>query len=168
MVTFMVYLQGLTVMNEAVSGVADVGGLVDIIEPAAPVLAADGNWPWIAAAVAMLVILAVAILLLLKYKLPAYRAIGRLRKLRQQALSGELTPHESVFMLALELRHGLGIKRLRAEEVPAVFKPQDRSLWPEFMRRLDIMLYQRGAELDAGVLAALFAQIEKWLWRYSR
>jgi len=155
-------------MNEAVSGVADVGGLVDIIEPAAPVLAADANWPWIAAAVAMLVILAVAILLLLKYKLPAYRAIGRLRKLRQQALAGELTPHESVFMLALELRHGLGIKRLRAEEVPARFSQQDRTAWPEFMQHLDTLLYQRGAELDAGMLAALFAQIEKWLWRYSR
>lgn len=155
-------------MNEAVSGVADVGGLVDIIEPAAPVLAADGNWPWIAAAVAMMVILAVTILLLLKYKLPAYRALRRLRKLRQQALAGELTPHESVFMLALELRHGLGVKRLRAEEVPARFGQQDRTAWPEFMQHLDTMLYQRGAELDAGELAALFAQIEKWLWRYSR
>ena len=155
-------------MNEAVSGVADVGGLVDIIEPAAPVLAADGNWPWIAAAVAMLVILAVAILFLLKYKLPAYRALRRLKKLRQQALAGELTPHESVFMLALELRHGLGVKRLRAEEVPVMFKQQDRALWPAFMQHLDAMLYQRGAELDAGVLEAVFAQIEKWLWRYSR
>jgi hypothetical protein len=155
-------------MNEAASGVAEIGGLIDIIEPAAPVLGAAGNWPWIAAAVAMLVILAVAILLLLKYKLPAYRALRRLRKLRQQTLAGELTPHESVFMLALELRHGLGVKRLRAEEVPVILKPQDRSLWPEFMQQLDIMLYQRGAELDAGVLAALFAQIEKWLWRYSR
>lgn len=155
-------------MNEAVSGVADVGGLVDIIEPAAPVLAADANWPWIAAAVVTLVILAVAILLLLKYKLPAYRALRRLRKLRQQTLAGELTPHESVFMLALELRHGLGIKRLRAEEVPAVFKRQDRTMWPEFMQHLDTLLYQRGVELDAGVLAAVFAQIEKWLWSYGR
>lgn len=155
-------------MNEAVSGVADIGGLVDIIEPAAPVLAASTNWPWIAAAVAILVILAVAIFLLLKYKLPAYRALGRLRKLRQQALAGELTPHESVFMLALELRHGLGVKRLRAEEVPARFSQQDRIAWPEFMQHLDTLLYQRGAELDAGVLTALFAQVEKWLWRYSR
>jgi len=155
-------------MNEAASGVAEIGGLIDIIEPAAPVVAAAGNWPWIASAVAMLVILAVAILLLLKYKLPAYRALRRLRKLRQQALAGELTSHESVFMLALELRHGLGVKRLRAEEVPVMFKQQDRSLWPEFMQHLDTLLYQRGAELDAGVLAAVFAQIEKWLWRYSR
>ena len=155
-------------MNEAASGVAEIGGLIDIIEPAAPVVAAAGNWPWIAALAAMLVILVVAILLLLKYKLPAYRALRRLRKLRQQALAGELTPHESVFMLALELRQGLGVKRLRAEEVPAMFKQQDRTAWPEFMQHLDTLLYQRGAELDAGVLAAVFAQIEKWLWRYSR
>jgi len=155
-------------MNEAASGVADIGGLIDIIEPAAPVVAAAGNWPWIAAAVAMLVILAVAILLLLKYRLPAYRAVRRLRKLHQQALAEELTPHESVFMLALELRRGLGVKRLRAEEVPVMFKRQDRTAWPEFMQHLDTMLYQRGAELDALVLAALFAQIEQWLWRYSR
>ena len=154
-------------MNEAASGVADIGGLIDIVEPAAPVVAAAGNWPWIAAVAAMLVILAVAILLLLKYKLPAYRAVKRLRKLRQQALAGELTPHESVFMLALELRRGLGVKRLRAEEVPMMFKQQDRTVWIEFMQHLDTMLYQRGAELDTGVLAALFAQIEKWLWRYS-
>jgi hypothetical protein len=152
-------------MNEAASGVADIGGLIDIIEPAAPLLAAHGNWPWIAAAVTILVVLAVAIL---KYKLPAYRALRRLRKLRLQAVAGELPPHESVFMLALELRRGLGIKRLRAEEVPVMFKQQDRTAWPAFMQHLDTVLYQRGAELDAGALAALFAQIEKWLWRYSR
>ena len=155
-------------MNEAASGVADIGGLIDIIEPAAPVVAAAANWPWIAAVTAMLVMLAVAILLLWKYKLPAYRAVKRLRKLRQQALAGELTPHESIFMLALELRRGLGIKRLRAEEIPVMFKQQDRTVWPEFMQHLDTMLYQRGAELDAGVLAEPFVQIEKWLWRYSR
>lgn len=155
-------------MNEAASGVAEIGGLIDIIEPAAPVLAAEGNWPWIVAAVAMLVILAVAILLLMKYKLPAYRAVRRLKKLQQQAVAGELTPHESVFMLALELRRGLGVKRLRAEEVPVMFKQQDRTVWPEFMQHLDTVLYQRSAELDACALAAVFAQIQRWLWRYSR
>lgn len=149
-------------MNEQTSG------LIDIIEPASPVVAETGNWPWIAAVLAVFVILAVALLMLWKKKWPAYLALKRLRKLQQQTLAGELTPHESVFMLALELRSGLGIKRLRTEAVPANFSPQDRALWPEFMQRLDVMLYQSGTELGADKLAALFAQIEKWLRRYSR
>jgi hypothetical protein len=149
-------------MNEASSG------LIDIIEPLAPTVADGNNAYWVAAIIALLLILAAALLLLWKYKLPAYRALRRMRKLRQQSLAGELTPHESVFMLALELRHGLGIKRLRAEEVPLRFKPQDRARWPGFMQQLDVLLYQSGAEVSADKLAALFVQTEKWLWRYAR
>lgn len=149
-------------MNEANSG------LIDIIEPLPPGVA-DGSYGyWVAATIALLLILAAALLLLWKYKLPAYRALRRLRKLRQQSLAGELTPHESVFMLALELRHGLGIRRLRAEEVPVRFNRQDRALWPAFMHQLDALLYQSGAGVSADKLAALFVQLEKWLWRYSR
>ena len=149
-------------MNEQTSG------LIDIIAPASPVVAETANWPWIAAVLALFVLLAVALWMLWKKKLPADLALNRLRKLQQQTLTGELTPHESVFMLALELRSGLGIKRLRTEAVPANFSPQDRELWPAFMQRLDVMLYQSGTELGADKLAALFAQIEKWLRRYSR
>lgn len=168
MATYMVYMQGLTGMNEPGSGFDNISGLADIVEPAAPALAGAGNWSWIAAAIALLVMLAIVLLLLWKYKLPAYRARKRLRKLHQQTIAGELTPHESVFMLALELRRGLGVKRLRAGEVPASFSRQDRVVWPEFMRRLDAMLYQPGTELDEDKLTALMAQIEKWLRRYSR
>lgn len=149
-------------MNEVNSG------LIDIIEPLAPRVAEGNSGYWVAATIALLLTLAAVLLILWKYKLPAYRAIKRLRKLRRQGLAGELTRHESVFMFALELRHGLGIKRLRAEEVPAGFKLQDRLLWAGFMHQLDAMLYQSGAEVSADKLAALSAQIEKWLWRYGR
>jgi hypothetical protein len=66
------------------------------------------------------------------------------------------------------LRHGLGVKRLRADNIPERCSKQDRESWPEFMRQLDGILYQHDAELDKDKLANLFVLTEYWLRRYSR
>ena len=143
-------------------------GLIDIVEPAAPLATAGGGWLWIAVSFAVFVLFVAGLFMLWKLKWPAYLALKRLRKLQRQTNAGELTPHESIFMLALELRHGLNVKRLRADQVPARFKLQDRALWPDFIHGLDAMLYQHKAEMSAEILAELFARTEYWLWRYSR
>ncbi len=143
-------------------------GLADIIEPAAPVLAASGGWLWIALLITGLVIVAVVLFVLWKYKLPVYRAIRRLRDLQKKLHAGEHTPHETVLLLALELRHGLGIKRLRADKMPEQLKPQDHSRWPDFLQTMDSFLYQNNPEISAENMADLFAQAEYWLLRYGR
>ena len=115
-----------------------------------------------------MLVLALALFVLWKYKLPAYLAVQRLRKLRKELQAGELTPLETVLMLALELRHGLAVKRLLAGKMPVQFKPYEHTRWVEFMHGLDAMLYQHKAELGADRLATLFAQTEYWLRRYGR
>lgn len=149
-------------MNEASSGLAN------IVEPAAPLVAETAGWLTVTGLIAALLVLALVLFVLWKYKLPAYLALQRLRKLRKALQAGELTPHEAVLMLALELRHALGVKRLLADKMPQQFKPHEHTRWAEFMHGLDAMLYQHKADLGADSLAAMFAQAEYWLRRYSR
>jgi hypothetical protein len=143
-------------------------GLIDIIEPAAPLVNASASWLWPLLLLAVLVILAVILFVWWKYKLPAYRAIQRVRGLQKKLHAAEHTPHETLLMLALELRHGLGLKQLRAEKLPARCSQQDCARWPEFMQYLDGLLYQHDAELSEEKLAELFVQVEYWLRRYGR
>ena len=91
-----------------------------------------------------------------------------MRELNKKLLAAEHTPHETVLMLALELRHGLSLKRLRADILPQGCSQQDSVRWTVFMQHLDDLLYQRDVELDAEKMAALFAQTEDWLKHYSR
>lgn len=157
-------------MNDAAntSAVADTSGLMDIIEPVAPKLAEGGGWLGMALLIALVLLLSLLIVYLWKYKLPAYRSVKRVREVQRQIHSGELSLHESVLDLALGLRQGLGVKRLRADEVPANFRPQDAAMWADFMQQLESMLYQPGADMNAEKHAALYVKIEKWLWRYGR
>jgi hypothetical protein len=143
-------------------------GLIDIVEPAVPVLAETTSWLWIAGLVMVPVLLAVVLFVLWKYKLPAYRALQHLRKLQKKLHAGEHTAHETVLLLALELRHGLAVKRLLADKMPQQFKPQEQARWMAFMQQLDGMLYQRDAELSSERLAEVFEQTGYWLRRYSR
>lgn len=146
-------------MNEANNG------LIDIVEPAMPT-ATGVNWLWIS--VAIVIVMVLFALWMVWKKWPAWLALKQLRNLQQKITSGELTQHEGVLMLALELRHGLGLRRLRAAEAPAGCRKQDGPRWLEFMGKLDAELYQHAPEPDAVTQAALFEQAAYWLRRYSR
>jgi hypothetical protein len=143
-------------------------GLVDIVEPLAPVVVAMNGGIWLAVAGAVLAALALGVYFWWKYKLPAYRTLKALKQLQLKLHTKELTPHESLLMLALDLRHGLGVKRLRSDIFPAQLKQQDHTAWVEFMQQLDHMLYEKDAALSEDKLMALFEQAEYWLRRYSR
>lgn len=143
-------------------------GLIDIVEPAMPVAAAAGSWLGILIVVCVLLLLLIAAGYWLKYKLPAWRALKRLRALHKQLQAGEHTPHESVLLLALELRHGLGVKRLLADKAPPQIKAKDHARWPLFMQELDVLLYQKEKDLNAAQVAAFFMQSEYWLKRYGK
>lgn len=158
----MIYLQGLMVMSEKTNG------LVDIIEPLAPALTAGLDGLAVSASIALLLILAGAVFYLWKYKLPSYLALKNLRKLHKQLLAGEITPHESALMLALNLRHNLAVRRLRADAMPSQISQQEHVRWVEFLQLLDATLYQKSSELNADALKDLFTQTQYWLNRYSR
>lgn len=143
-------------------------GLIDIVEPAAPTLIEGINWLMQSALIALLLILAGGLFYLWKYKLPSYLALKSLHKLQKQFLHGEITPHESALMLALNLRHNLAVKRLRADAMPPQIRQQEHARWLAFLQLLDATLYQKSSELNAESLATLFSQTQYWLRRYSR
>ncbi len=143
-------------------------GLIDIVDPAVPIMAEANGWLWVAGAIVIVLLVAVGLYVLWKYKLPAYRALQQLRKVQQKMHAGEFTPHESVLMVALELRHGLGVRRLRADNFPERCSKMDQARWPEFMQEMDALLYQHNTDLNTDKLDHLFSQTEHWLRRYSR
>lgn len=149
-------------MNEASDG------LIDIVEPAAPLMVESVNWLWIAGLFAVLVLAVIGLWLLWKKKWPSYRAVKRLRKLQQQLLAGKLPPYEAILLLAQELQNSLGQKRLLRDAAPLNFQQQDSLLWPGLIKQIDAMRYQSDVKLDKDELAKIFAQAEKFLHRYSR
>lgn len=143
-------------------------GLADIIEPSAPVLTEGMSWLVVSAAIILPLILAAAVFYLWKYKLPSLLALRRLHNLQKQLLAEKITPHECVLKLALNLRHDLAVKRLRADAMPPQIRPQEHARWVEFMQLLDATLYQKSSEFNADALNNLFTQTQYWLQRYSR
>lgn len=143
-------------------------GLIDIIEPAAPAVIETVNGFLLSAGIALLLMLAGALFYGWKYKLPCYRAVKELRKLREQLLAGALTPPESALMLALNLRHHLAVKRLRADALPQQIPLREQARWVAFMQALDDNLYQKSADVSTSSVQALFTQSQYWLQRYSR
>lgn len=149
-------------MNEASDG------LIDIIEPAAPLMVEGVNWLRIAGLLAVLVLAVIGLWLLWKKKWPSYRAVKRLRKLQQQLLAGKLPPYEAILLLAQELQNSLGQKRLLRDAALLNFQQQDSLLWPGLIKQIDAMRYQSDVKLDKDELAKIFIQAEIFLRRYSR
>ncbi len=147
---------------------SDVPALIDIVEPAAPVVAQAGHGGWYAVLALCVLLVALAVFIWRKRRQPVRLALKQLRALRQKLHAGEHAPHEVVLLIALEVRHGLGVKHLRAEVPPERISLQDQARWPEFMRELDRLLYQHEGELQQERVVALFAQGEYWLKRYAR
>ena len=154
-------------MNEP--ALSDAGsGLIDIIEPVAPSLAETAGWLWPVVTIVLLLLLAVSLFLLWKLKWPGWRAASRVKKLQQQVLSGAVSAQDGLYLLAQELRAGLGMATMLAEEAPARFVSSDRDHWPVFLRHLDEMRYQPVQALSYASLTPHFIQVEAWLRRYAR
>jgi hypothetical protein len=143
-------------------------GLIDIIEPVAPPILESTNWLMLSAVVALLLMLAGALFYWWKYKLPCYWAVRDLHKLHEQMLAGDLSPHESALQLALNLRHHLAAKRLRADAMPQQIRQREHARWVEFMQLLDANLYQKSADVNSQSVENLYTQTRYWLQRYSR
>lgn len=147
---------------------SDSPALIDIVEPAAPVVAQSAHGWLYALLVLGVLFIAAGIFVWRKRRGPAQQALQQLRTLQQKLHSGEHTPHEVVLLFALEVRHGLGVKRMRADQPPAHLHEQDHARWSDFMGELDAMLYQHDSELQQEQVSAFFVQGEYWLKRYAR
>ena len=73
-----------------------------------------------------------------------------------------------VHQIAQELRHGLGLAVLQAQNTPPRFLEKDRGLWSIFIQHLDTLRYQTEEDLTYTKLSPLFNQTESWLRRYGR
>lgn len=141
-------------------------GLIGIIEPMAPMPDAGSNMLWLVIAIVLMVLLAGGGMVWWR-KQRSYRSmVKRLRALRQVSHSEELTRHEMVYLIALELRRGLNLVRLLPDETPVAFQGNDIALWPDFIRHLDALRYQPDVAMDEPQLEALLTQTETWLRRY--
>lgn len=149
-------------MNELASG------LVDIIEPAAPVPDAVSNLFWLVVAILLLVLLAAGLLVWWRKQRAGRLLAKRLQALRSISQSRVLTQHEMVYLIALELRRGLNLARLLPDAVPALLEGDDVARWPDFVRHLDALRYQPEIVLDESQLDMLVTQTESWLRRYTR
>lgn len=141
--------------------------LIDIVQPAVPQVQEGSGWMWLVLLVAAGGLLAAGIYIW-KFRLPAWRAVKRVKALQKKMLAGEFAAHEAMLMLALELRHGLGVKRLRADQLPQQIRPRDHARWPEFMQQMDILLYQHATEMSQQQAGEFFVHAEYWLSRYAR
>ena len=143
-------------------------GLVDIIEPTAPVVVAATGMCWFVIAIILTVLLVIGLMVWWRKHRTCRARIKRLQVLRHTCQANELVHHEMIGMLALELRRGLKLARLRADELPEAFQPVDIALWADFVMQLDELRYQSKKLPDKAQLNALFAQVETWLGRYCR
>lgn len=146
-------------MNDSTSG------LIDIIEPVRPMLAATSYsaW-WLALVVTALVLLG----LWMRWRGRCVRACRkRLHQLRQACAAGSVSQREAAYRLAFELRQGLQLQQLNADQPPAL-PAAEHPGWAETVTRLDTLRYQAGASLDDQQWVRLCNQADTWLRRAGR
>lgn len=148
-------------MNEATSG------LIDIIEPVAPVTV-HASFPliWLVAAV---VVLLLAIAAGWRYRQRCqYAARKRLRRLRLNLLTGVLNQQQTAYALAVELSQRFKLKLLQAEVPPQALHPSHHADWWLIVTQLDQLRYQPGTHLEAANWTRLFSIADAILRRSGR
>lgn len=148
-------------MNEATSG------LIDIIEPLAPVTV-NAGFPliWLVAAV---VVLLLAIVVAWRYRQRCqYAARKRVRRLRLSLLTGELSQQQTAYALAAELSQRFKLQRLQAEVPPKALHSSHHADWGLIVTQLNQLRYQPGTRLEAANLTHLFSMVDAILRRSGR
>ena len=141
-------------------------GLIDIIEPVRPMLvAASYSAWWLVLALAVLVLLG----LWMRWRGRCARACRkRLQQLRQACAAGRVSQHAAAYRLASELRLGLQLQQLNADQPPSVLPVAEHPGWADAIARLDTLRYQAGASLEEGQWMRLCNQVDNWLKRAGR
>lgn len=141
-------------------------GLIDIIEPAKPVLAASSHsMGWLVSGMAVLVLLGGWIY----WRGRSARIFRkRLHQLELAYVAGSMNPREAAYRLAYELQHGLRLQQLDADKPPPVLPAAELADWAETITYLDTLRYQAGTRLDGQQWAQLFSHANTWLRRAGR
>lgn len=148
-------------MNEATSG------LIDIIEPLAPVTV-NAGFPliWLVAAV---VVLLLAIVATWRYRQRCqYAARKHVRRLRLNFGTGEICQQQTAYALAAELSQRFKLQRLQAGVPPKVLHSSHHADWGLIVTQLDQLRYQPGTGLEAANLTHLFSRVDAILRRSGR
>lgn len=130
--------------------------LADIVEPAASPLAGDANYPLIAAAVVLTIVVA---LVLVRY-VRRRRATAWVARLRAEHERGRRDARETAFLLAAGLRRQLGMPGIDAGIPP---KGAEAAAWRMFADRLSALRYEAGTTATPGEMASLFDCTERWI-----
>ena len=145
-------------MNDATSG------LIDIIEPTAP-LVNTSNLPyiWLAAALALLLLISAAIWWRRQRSQRAARK--RLRQLQHNLQVGNISQQQAAYALASELALAYRLRQLQAEQPPQPLPPALHADWTVLLAFLDQLRYQANAGTNAASWLRLFAIADTCLRR---
>ena len=147
-------------MNDATSG------LIDIIEPTAP-LVNTSNLPyiWLAAALALLLISGA---IWWQRQRCQRAARKRLRQLQLTLLAGSVSQQQAAYALATELAQAYKLIHLQAEHPPLTLPPAIHTDWTYMLANLDKLRYQANAGMDAASWSRLFTIADTCLRRSER
>lgn len=141
-------------------------GLIDIVEPAKPILAVGSHsvW-WLVAGVAVLMLLGGW----MYWRGRCVRVFRKgLHQLEQAYVAGSMNQREVAYRLAYELQHGLRLRQLNADKPPPVLPAAESADWAETITYLDTLRYQAGTRLDGQQWTQLFSHANTWLRRAGR
>lgn len=136
-----------------------LGPLADIIGPAAPPASPSAAHGLAIAALTLTLIGFLLIVLWIRTR-ESRRARRRLRRLRRDYRSGRLAGREMAYRVAREMESAFHVRRVRADEMPAAFKPGDRGRWVELVAHLDALRYRADAAVDRDQTARLVAWVQ--------
>lgn len=135
--------------------------IVDIVEPVHIIAQGAAVWLWVLIAL-LGVVSALAVTAWWFKNRDRLRSLRRLRQLRREFSSGQMTTHTLAYRLAAELCKRFAIHRLSSIQPVSLRATQQRDNWCAFVAQLDRLRYQAGCELDPLQADALLRDAYDW------
>ena len=145
-------------MNDATSG------LIDIIEPTAP-LVSTSSLPYIWLAVALALLLLVSSAIWWRRQRCQRAARKRLRQLQHKLQAGNISQQQAAYALASELAQAYRLRQLQADQPPQPLPPTLHADWTTLLNTLDQLRYQADASMDTASWSQLFTVADTCLRR---
>lgn len=145
-------------MNDATSG------LIDIIEPTAPLVSTSSlPYIWLAAALALLLLISGAIWW--RRQRCQRTARKRLRQLQHNLQAGNISQQQAAYALANELAQAYRLQQLHTDQPPQPLPPALHTDWTALLASLDRLRYQADASMDTASWSQLFTVADTCLRR---
>ena len=135
--------------------------LADIIDPVAPAVAASPPYGLYAG----IGILILAATWLAWKQFGKWRRERSIRLLYREFAAQQRDAHDTLFLMAGELRQRLGLHEISPEHPPENLREQDSERWRRFASRLSQWRYQTGSTPGRAEIDALFREALFWMTR---